>query len=163
MSNIFIKIPGITGDCSDKNHSGWILAKIIEWGSSRQITSSTSTQGDRESSNAIISDLTFYKNMDKATAALFLAACCSTGKDIEIHITKTGAGDGGDVYMVYVLKSAIISHYEMAAKASSRYRPMEEIKISFVGIEVKYTPYDEDNIPLAPIAVGFDTSTNTRL
>lgn len=34
--------------------------------------------------------------------------------------------------------------------------------ISFLDAEVKYTPYDEDGNALAPIAVAFDTATNTK-
>lgn len=160
--NIFVHHPDIKGDASDSEHRGWIIADSIRWQSGRQITSNTSTKGDRESSNATISDLTLYKNMDKSTPSTFLAACCSTGKDVEIHLTKTGSGQGSDVYMIYKLKNAIISHYDVSAKASSPFRPKEEIKISFIGLEMKYITYDEDNMPLAPIAVGFDTSTNAK-
>lgn len=161
--NIFIKIPGITGDCSDKNHSGWIAADIIQWGSGRKITTVTSTRGDRESSNATISDLIIYKLMDRSTASLFLAACCGTGQDIEIHLTKTGAGQGADVYMIYTLKNAIVSHYTMQAKGKSHHRPYEEVYISFTAMTIRYTPYNEDGNITAPIAVGFDTSMNTKI
>jgi len=161
--SIFVQHPDIKGDASDKHHQGWVVADSIKWQSGRQVTSSTSTRGDRESSNASISDLILYKHMDKATPSTFMAACCGTGKDVEIHLTKTGAGQGTDTYMVYKLKNAIISHYDVAVKASSPFRPIEVIKISFVGIEMKYITYDEDNIALAPIAVGFDTSTNTKI
>ncbi|MBX2809253.1 MAG: type VI secretion system tube protein Hcp [Cellvibrionaceae bacterium] len=70
--SIFLNYDGITGECSDANHKGWIDVERIKWGTSRNITSSTSTQGDRESSNAIITDLSFIKLMDKATPYLFL-------------------------------------------------------------------------------------------
>jgi len=39
---------------------------------------------------------------------------------------------------------------------------MEAISVSFVEMEVKYTPYDEDGNQIAAIAVGFDTATNTK-
>lgn len=160
---IYIKIPSITGDCSDKDHKDWIIADFIQWSAGRKITSSTSTSGDRESSIAAISDLIIQKHMDRATADLFIEACCGRGLEIEIHMTKTGNGNGSDTYMAYILKNAVISGYEMGVKSSSRHRPIEELKISFVGLDMKYTTYDEDNFPLAPIAVGFDTSTNRKV
>jgi len=161
--SIFIYHPDIKGKASDKHHKDWMEGDYISWGSQRQITSSTSTQGDRESSNTIISDLTLHRRMDKATAKLFLLACCGSEKEMKIHLTKTGAGDGSDIYMEYTLQNAIISHYEMATKASSRHRPIEEIKISFIGLQMKYITHDENNQPLAPIAVGFDTANNTKI
>ncbi len=160
---ILVHHPSIKGDASDKDHQQWIIADRMKWQSGRQITSATSTRGDRESSNATISDLVIYKHMDKSTPSTFIAACCGTGKDVEIHLTKTGQGQGADVYMIYKLKNAIISHYDMVEKASSPFRPSEMIKISFTAIEVKYVPYDDNNKPLAPIAVGFDTATNTKI
>ena len=135
----------------------------MKWQSGRKITSNTATQGDRESANATISDLIIYKHMDKSTPSTFIAACCGRGREVEIHLTKTGAGQGADVYMIYKLKNAIISHYDMVEKASSPFRPSEVIKISFTAIEVKYIPYDESNKPLAAIAVGFDTAANTKI
>ncbi|MBX2809852.1 MAG: type VI secretion system tube protein Hcp [Cellvibrionaceae bacterium] len=71
----------------------------VEFGVSRNITSSTSTQGDRESSNATISDLQITKWMDRSTPYIFILACCGTGKDVKIIMTKTGSGDGADVFL----------------------------------------------------------------
>ncbi len=101
--------------------------------------------------------------MDKSTVALFLATCCGAAQDIEVHLTETGAGQGTDVYMIYTLKNAIVSHYSMQAKGKSHFLPYEEIHISFTAMTVRYTPYDEDGNMTAPIAVGFDTSTNTKI
>ena len=135
MSNIFMFHPDAKGESSDNNHKDWMDIDYISWGSQRLITSSTSTQGDRESSNTIITDLTLHKHMDRATAKLFILACCGGGKEIKLHLSKTGAGNESDIYMEYILQNAIISHYDVAVKASSPFRPTEMIKISFVAIE----------------------------
>ncbi len=74
--SIFMHVEGIQGETSDLNHKGWIDIENLEWGSKRQITSNTSTQGDRESSNATITDLTLIKLMDKTTPYLFIETCC---------------------------------------------------------------------------------------
>lgn len=161
--SIFLKIDGITGESSDKNHKGWIDIDYFSWGNQRQITSNTSTQGDRESSNTIISDLILYKHMDKSTPNLFMNACCGGGKEIKIHLSQTGSGSGSNVYAEYTMQNAIIRHYEMAAKSPCRYRPIEEIKISFIRLQIKYIQYDDANQPLAPIATGFNTGTNTKV
>ena len=158
----FLFIEGVTGEVSDSGYQGWIDITRWSWGVGRKITSQTSTQGDRESSNATISDLNITRFMDKATAKLFMEACCGTGKEIKLAQTKTGTGNGADTFIEYTLKNAIISDYHIEAINIGGTRPREEIKISFVDMEVKYTPYDEDGNAEAPIAVGFNTATNTK-
>lgn len=160
--SIFMNYEGIKGESSDKNHKQWMDIDSIQWGVNRRITSATSTQNDRESSNAEVSDLVVTRRMDSATPNLFIESCCGTGKTVVIHLTKTGTGSGTDVYMEYTLKNALISNYQVSASAQDNNRPMEVLTISFVDLEVKYTPYDEDGNALAAIAVGFDTATNTK-
>lgn len=158
----FLFIEGVTGEASDPSYKGWIDIARWKWGVSRNITSNTSTQGDRESSNATIGDLTITRFMDKATTKLFIEAACGRGKEIKLVQTKTGTGNGTDTFIEYTLDNSIISDYNVKAINRSGARPNEEIKISFVSVEVKYTPYDEDGNAQAPIAVGFDTATNTK-
>lgn len=161
--SIFIKIEGILGNSSDSNHLGWIEAERLDWGSSRLITSTTSTRGDRESSNTTISDLTFLKRMDKATAYLVIEALCGRGKTITIEMTKTGQGQGADTYIQYVLHNALLSNYQVRCKQKNNKRPLERISISFTKLEMRYIPYNEDGIAVAPISVGFDTAQNIKL
>ncbi|MGH1487487.1 MAG: Hcp family type VI secretion system effector [Cellvibrionaceae bacterium] len=158
----FLHIEGIPGEVSDANHKGWIDLVQWTWGVSRQITSSTSTQGDRESSNATITDLTLVRNMDKATPKIFIETCCGRGKTIKLVQTKTGAGNGSDVFIEYTLKNALISNYQIDATNEGSSRPREEITISFVDVDMKYTQYDEDGNAEAPLAVGFNTATNIK-
>ncbi len=160
--SIFLNYEGVKGESSDQGHKGWIDLEDLQWGTSRSITSSTSTQGDRESSNAVITDLIVTRRMDSATPKLFLESCCGTGKNVIIHLTKTGKGSGTDVYMEYKLKNALISKYKVISRSKDVERPTEELKISFIDMEVKYTPYDEDGNAEAPIVVGFDTASNTK-
>lgn len=160
--SIFMNYQGIKGESSDKNHPEWMDIENIQWGVDRRITSSTSTQNDRESANAEISDLVVTRHMDSATPNLFIESCCGTGKDVVIHLTKTGTGSGTDTYMEYTLKNALISHYSVSANGQDTARPLEQLTVSFVDIEVKYTPHDEDGNALAAVAVGFDTATNTK-
>lgn len=158
----FFYIDGITGEVSDASYKGFLDIILWNMGVSRAITSNTSTQGDRESSNAEIKDLQIIRSMDKATPYLFMEACCGRGKDMKIVQTKTGVGNGSSPFVEYTLKNAIVSDYKVEAIADAIARPRERLTISFVDLEVKYTPYDEDGNAEAPIAVGFNTATNTK-
>ncbi|MDN3519151.1 type VI secretion system tube protein Hcp [Aquisalimonas lutea] len=153
---------GIKGESSDKNHKEWIDIDDLHWGVKRNITSNTSTQNDRESANAVIQDLTLARRMDSASPNLFIESCSGKGKTIVLHLTKTGTGTGSDAFMEYALKNALISSYEMNAETEADERPTELLTISFVDLEMKYTPYDQDGNAMAPVAVGFDTSTGEK-
>ncbi|MBL1293288.1 MAG: type VI secretion system tube protein Hcp [Thiotrichales bacterium] len=159
---IFVKYDGITGQVNDSEHKGWMRVHELAWEAGREITSNTSTRGDRESSNARIGDLVMTRLMDKATPKIFLEACCGKGKDVEIHLTKSGKGSGAEIYMAYVLKNCLISHYAMSCTPKHKNRPTERITISFTELEVKYTPYDDEGMAQGPLVVGFDTKTNMR-
>ncbi|MBX2808897.1 MAG: type VI secretion system tube protein Hcp [Cellvibrionaceae bacterium] len=158
--SIFMLLEGIRGESSDNFHKEWIDVESIEWRVGRQITSRTSTRGDRESSNPEFSELLLFKRIDIATPYIFLESCCGRGKTIIIECTKTGAGNGSDVYMQYRLENAVISRYNMCVKSTRNKRPMEAIKISFKRLEQRYISYGEDNVAGAPIAVGYDAARN---
>ncbi|GAB1257985.1 Hcp family type VI secretion system effector [Aurantivibrio plasticivorans] len=160
--SIFVNYEGIKGESSDSGHKGWMDVESISWGVGRQITSNTSTAGDRESSNAVISDLQITRYLDSSTPKIFIESCCGTGKEVKIHLSKTGTGSGTDVFMEYTLKNALISSYTVNAVSQDNNRPTETLTISFIDVEVKYTPYDEDGNAEAAIAVGYDTATNTK-
>jgi type VI secretion system secreted protein Hcp len=101
--------------------------------------------------------------MDKATPSLFLESCCGRGNTIELALTKTGTGSGAQAYMRYTAENAVISHYSMQASTQKTTRPVEKIIISFTSLQLQYTPFDENGLPDANIAVGFDTATNALL
>lgn len=160
--SVFLNYDGIKGESSDSNHSGWIDVSSWEWGVQRKITSEASTRGDRESSNAVIRDLTITKLMDNSSNRIFIESCCGTGKTVKLHLTKTGSGSGADVFMEYTLKNALISNYSVGGISGDVTRPRESITISFVEIEAKYIAYDNDGNATAPSIVGFNTATNTK-
>lgn len=161
--SIFLRADGITGESSDRNHPGWIDIFTLEWSLQRNITAASSTRNDRESSNARFLEMELTRFMDAATPQLMLEACCGRGRTLEIHLTKTGSGTGGDTFAAYLLKNALISHYEVKAAAQHVIRPIERLRISFTTLELRYTPFDQDGRALAPISTGFDTTTNQKL
>ncbi len=160
--SIFMKFGDLQGECADAAHHGWMDVTSIHWAVERRITSATSTRGDRESANAEITDLEITRRMDSASPALFMEACCGRGRDVVIHMTKTGDGTSADVYNEYVLKNAVLGKYQVDAVAQDTRRPIETLRISFIDMEVRYVPYDDKGKAQAAIAVGYDTSSNTK-
>lgn len=90
--SIFLQIKGIQGKTSDTNYKNWLDIIGYQWGVQRHITSNTSTQKDRESSNASIKDLTLTRFMDQAAPKLFIEACCGRGKAITLSANQNRLG-----------------------------------------------------------------------
>ena len=65
--SVFMNYEGVNGESSDKGHEDWIDLTGWEWDIKRNITSATSTRGDRESANAVINDLKVTKKMDSSS------------------------------------------------------------------------------------------------
>jgi len=161
--SIFMYYEGVPGgQTADKNHHAHIDVDDLAWNVGRRITSQSGTRHDRESANVIIGDLTLTRRMDSASPYLFIRSCCGRGADVVITLTETGTGSGSNVYMTYTLKNALLSSYEVDAGGHRNARPTELLTLSFVDIEMKYTPYDDAGNALAPVAVGFDASNNEK-
>ncbi|MBI3897105.1 MAG: type VI secretion system tube protein Hcp [Gammaproteobacteria bacterium] len=155
-------IPGIKGNVADKLRAGWLEIQSIQYDVHREITSSSSTQFDRESINAAMGDLRVTRFMDSATPSLFLESCCGRGQTIIAHLTKTGQGTGAQSYAEIIFKHALICRYTTGGHYKYTRRPLEMISFSFTAMEFKYQPFDDDGLALSPMAVGFDTATNTK-
>lgn len=161
--SIFMKYGDIRGETADRTHPGFLDVRTVRFGIRRRISSHTGTRHDRESANAHTSDLYVTRFMDSASPALFIQACCGRGKPLTLRYTKTGTGDGAEVFMEYTLHNALLSRYDVLARSQAGARPVEVLRVSYTAVESRYTPYDQDGHPVAPIVQGFDTATNQRL
>lgn len=164
--SIFLHYPGVTGDVTDRpEHTGWLAITEVDWtGISRAVTSHTSTRRDRESSNAEFAEIVLVRELDRATPELFLRACCGRGRQLTLHFTKTShGGNGADTYLALTLHDALVARYSVAARRQPARRPKEKLCISFTAMEMRYTPFGDDNAPEAARSVGFDPRTNERI
>lgn len=159
---IHMQIPDIKGESTDPSHKDWLDIESISWGVNRNLNSASSTKGDRESGNATISDLHIVRRMDSATPKLFISSCCGDGKEIIIELTRTGKGGGSETYMKYTLGDALIANYTVNAAAQDGLHPTETLTLSFIDMEMSYTPYDDAGKQMSSETVGFDTATNTK-
>ena len=75
----FMKIEGIQGESTDKDHRHWIEVESVEWGSMRRPTAASGNRVNRPGRGAGTVSIT--KHTDKSSAALLQYN--STGKAIE--------------------------------------------------------------------------------
>lgn len=134
----------INGESSVTKHEKWITVDSMQLGVGRAI-SSVGGGGDRETSNPSISEVTFTKSLDVASAELFMQAICgkSLGK-AECHFIQTGGSAAkGQVYLTLEFEEAIVSSYSMSSGGD---RPSESFSVNFTKISYKYDKYDGDKV-----------------
>ncbi|HYF98340.1 MAG TPA: type VI secretion system tube protein Hcp, partial [Coxiellaceae bacterium] len=79
--------------------------------------------------------------------------------EIKIDICQTGSSL--IPYMQYILRNVIISGYNV--EADHEFYPLEKLQLSFDRIEMRYTPFDEQNQAQSPIPAAYDLKRATAL
>ena len=152
---IYFQIEGIQGDATQQDHKNWMDIQSMNWNVARNINTLAGAAANREASEPAVSEVTLTKISDSSTTKLFQESCTGrTGKTATIHLVTTG--NPGDVYIEYKLYNTLIASYNVG---SSGDRPNESITLNFTKMDVKYTPFDENNNPKSPMIASFDLAT----
>lgn len=154
--SMYMKIDGINGDVSAKNHQNWIALDQLLFDVKRSISTDPGRIADREGTRPAISDILVYKKMDKSSPLLFSESCVGKAKpQVLIHVCQTQ--NSLTPYVQFTLNNVIISRYDLAVEQEQeRPYPREKVGLSFDKIEVRYTPFDSQNNPQSPIPAGYD-------
>jgi len=164
---IYMQINGMNGNVTAKGHEQWIQLKSIDFNVQRNLSSEPGRLADRESTRPTVSQFTITKKMDQTTPLLFSESCVGQAKP-EIKIDICQSGSQLTPYMQYTLSNVIVSGYQVGTpettpdQAGSEY-PVETVTLSFDKIEMKYTPFDEQNKPQSPIPAGYDLKQATAV
>ena len=151
----YMQIDGIPGDVTAKGHENWISISEIHFGTRRNLSTDPGRIADREGTRPNISEITINKKVDQSSPLLFSESCVGKAKPtVKLDVCQTGSALSP--YLQYTLNNAIVSGYQVSTGGEY---PMESVCITFDKIEMKYTPYDEQNQPKSPIPAGYDLKT----
>jgi type VI secretion system secreted protein Hcp len=152
---IYLQIDGIQGDATHEQHKQWMDIEAIHWNVSRNMNTAAGSATNREASEPSISEVVLTKVSDSSSAKLFAEACSGRqGKRAVIHLVTTGSP--GETYIEYSLTNTLIANYSVDSNGD---RPLETIRLNFTKMELKYTPYDENNTAKSPMISSYDLST----
>lgn len=155
---IYLQITGIEGDVTAKNHQNWIAINSVDFAIKRLLSTDPGRISDREGSRPTLSEITINKRMDKSSPHLFSESCVGKAKsEVKIHICQTSANLSP--YAEITLNNVIISSYRFATNTDDTAHkpyPEEIITLNYDKIEIRYTPYDEQNQAQSPIPAGYD-------
>jgi type VI secretion system secreted protein Hcp len=156
----FLKVDGVDGESTDKDHKNWI--PVINWsfGNSAPLDPQTSSRTGKFK----MQDFKFTKRTDKASPTLFGAV--ASGKHypkVELSVNKSGSG--GAQFLKIELKNSSISSFvslgSSGAGGSEAY-PMEEIMLNFDNIKFTYTEFDARGAKKGTIEVSVDVQSNIK-
>jgi type VI secretion system secreted protein Hcp len=151
----FLKIDGIEGESTSKDHKGEIEIESFSWGASQ--SGAAAGGGGGGAGKVVMKDFTFVHKVDGATPSLFLH--CAQGKHIkEVKLTLRKAGGKGEVFLKVTLSDVLVSSVAPSG-AAGQDRPTEEVKLKYAKINIEYLRLNAKG-GVTPIQSGWDTKTN---
>jgi type VI secretion system secreted protein Hcp len=133
--NLFLQVEGVTGECAEQGHEGWIDVQSYSQG--LQSRSSAGFGGGAGVGSASYQDLVVTCQMEKAIPNLM--AGCADGKHYpkaKLHATKMGGDGKGWVYLEITLSDVMISSVQFGGSDNSI--PMVSVSMSFTKIKTEY-------------------------
>ena len=117
MSDYYLKIEGVDGESTVKDHEKSIQVLGFSFGESRPTTAG----GGMSTGKVVFQDMHITKMIDKATPLLFLA--CASNKTIPkmtLSVVKTGP-DKTTTYMTYTFENVGCSSFTNSADPNPRF------------------------------------------
>lgn len=159
----FLKIDGIDGECTEKDHDAWI--GILNY--KHRVfhdSSDTARANTRGASGGAANhgDFMIEKYLDKSSP--LIAEYCCRGRSIPTVTLEIGEAmeDGSNIYMQYKLSNVVIASSAPEGSVSSGDpQPKETICFNYSKIEWTYTEYDhETQAKGGEVKAGWDCKTN---
>ena len=151
----FIKIDGIDGESTDKEHKNWIEVIAFTHDLNQPVSAASAT-GGRSAAGIMISDFVFHNYMDAATPTLNVACC--EGRHIDKAVLELCKASGDKhAYMKYTFENIIISSCDIQSGGE---KPVEEVRLNFGKITWEYTPIDSKGKPQSPKRTGWTREDN---
>jgi len=155
--DFFLKIEGVDGEATAKNHTNEIKIHSWSWGAS-QVTS-VSGSGGSGAGKASLSDISIMKDYDKASPELFKALL--EGKHLsEATLTaqKSSGADTGTPFLVVTLGELYVTSQQVRGSSEI---PSESVSFSYNTIKVDYSAQVEGGTLSSTGAISYNIKTQT--
>jgi type VI secretion system secreted protein Hcp len=150
---MFLKISGVEGESTDRDHRDWI--NLLSFNQSVSSTAGSTGAVRMMVGKADFNDFTLKKEMDKSSPLLMQK--CATGEMIpEVELVMTGP-DGRTVYRI-VLTDVRITGVKSSTECNPECRAMEEVAFNYSKITWEYT-----NSSGGKVKTGYDLKLNKKI
>jgi len=155
--DMFMKIEGIEGESSDKDHGKSIDVLAWSWGLSN--SGSSHVGGGSGAGKVNVQDLSFTKYIDKSSTALMLHA--SNGKHVDkatLTVRKAG-GDKPVEYLTITMEQVLVSSLSTGGSGGED-RLTENVSLNFSKVKVEYNPQTKTGAGTGVTTYGWDIAAN---
>jgi len=159
--DIFIKIDGIPGESTDREHKDEIEVSSYSWGESN--TGAHAFGGGGGAGKVSMQDLHFTTSVSKASPSLMLH--CATGQHIKnaiLTVRKAGSEGGGFDFLKITLTDVLISSFQESGSEGGDL-PQESISMVYGTIKVEYKQQKPDGSAGAVFDFGFNLKLNKKV
>ena len=154
----FIKIDGIPGESTDKQHKDEVEVISFSWGVTQ--AGPGPGGGGGGAGKASFQDLHFFARTSKASPELFLA--CASGQHISSAVLACRRGGKAQLEFLEVkLSDVLVSSYQIGG--STPEQPLDQVSLSFTKFELEYVPAGKAGKPGPPIEAGWDLMANKKV
>jgi type VI secretion system secreted protein Hcp len=157
--NLFLNIEGVTGECVETSHVGWI--DLFSWQEGLASASSASYGGGGGLGTVQYSDMSFQCQLEKAIPNLMVG--CADHKPyptVKLHATKMG-GDGKSwTYLEIILNDALVTNVHMNGTQNDI--PTVTVTMAFTKIKTEYWVQTETGGKGASTTAGWNAKENKK-
>jgi type VI secretion system secreted protein Hcp len=139
--NLFLQVEGITGECAEENHKGWI--DVSSYGEGLSSAGSSSYGGGAGVGSVHYQDFTFTCQLEKAIPNLIKG--CATHKSyptVKFNATKMDGKGSSWVYLEITLSDAVVSSVSMSGTENQI--PHVSVSLNFAKIKTQYWEQTKD-------------------
>lgn len=152
--DMFMKIEGVPGESKDDAHSDEIDVLSWSWGMSQ--SGSFHTGGGGGSGKVNVQDLSFTKNMGKASPSI-MQFCCEGEHLSEAKLTFCRATSTPEEHCYLEIKLTNVMITSVSYGGSSGEEPTENVTLNFAKVKMEYKPQRPDG-EVPPGEKEFSTS-----
>jgi type VI secretion system secreted protein Hcp len=133
--NLFCKIAGVTGECVESAHAGWI--DVESYSEGLQSSGSASYGGGAGVGSVSYNDMTITCQLEAAIPTL-MAACADHKHyaDAKLHATKMGGSGSSWTYLEITMSDVVVTGVHFSGSANQI--PHVQVSLNFTKIKTEY-------------------------
>jgi type VI secretion system secreted protein Hcp len=156
----YLKIEGVDGESSDKNHEKWIEVLSVSHGLTQSATA-TSAGGSTSGGRCDHGDITVVKQVDSSSPVLLLD-CCGAKAHKKATIEFCRAMEDKQVFYKWELTDVVVTGVRPYAAGGAEY-PQEEVSLNYSTIKWTYTKTDVGGKATGDVVAGWDLKANVKI
>ena len=160
--DIFIKIDGIPGESTDREHKDEIEVLSYSWGESNA-GAHFATGSGAGAGKVSMQDLHITMHVSKASPSLMLH--CATGKHIptaKLTVRKAGSEGSGFDFLTITLTDVLVSSFQEAGSSGGDL-PQESVSFVYKTVKIEYKQQKADGSAGQVFDFGFNLSLNRKI